>query len=240
MTNEPTNTPPAHDPANSTLSVGAEDFANKVHDFWEKNRSLIFIFIAAVIFSLLAAEGWEWYQADRERGVQQAYAKLGDGTEGLQKFAAANSGHALAGAALLRLADAAYTKDDFRTAATTYAKAEATLAHTALRSRARLGAAMSQLAAGDRAPAEAALKALGNDTKAVAAIRAEASYHLATLLHEAGKNEEAKLVIAEITKIDSTGLWAQRGFMLRTQLEGPAAPAAPAGDLGIQFKAGGK
>lgn len=236
MSNVPSATPP-HDPANPPPPAGADAFAADVHSFWEKNRSFIFILIAAILIGLVGREGWQWFQGSRERGVQEEYAKAGDRIDQLAKFADAHKGHALAGVALLRVADDAYAKNDFKSAATSYTKAADALENGALKSRAKLGAAMSQIAAGDKATGEAALKALGADVKAVPALRAEAMYHLAVLAKEAGRADDATKAIEEIAKIDASGLWAQRAFALRAQLEAgkPAAPAA-SGTPSVEFK----
>ncbi len=233
--------PPPHDPANPPPPVGAEEFALKVQLFWEKNRSVILLAVAAVFVALLAREGWQWFQASRERGVQEAYAKVADRVDQLPKFAADNAGHALAGVAWLRAADDAYAKNDFKSAAGHYDKAVGELANAALKSRARLGAAMSRLASGDAAAAQSALKALGADAAAATPLRAEATYHLAVLAHEAGRTDEAKSLLEEVAKIEPMGVWAQRAFGLRAQIEAAQpAPAAPAAPAAIEFKPGGK
>lgn len=236
MSNVPSATPP-HDPANPPPPAGADAFAADVHSFWEKNRSFIFILVAAILIGLIAREGWQWVQSSRERGVQEEYAKAGDNVALLAKFAAANDGHALAGAALLRVADDQYSKGDYKSAAASYTKAAEELDNEALKSRAKLGSAMSQLAAGDKAAGEAGLKAIGADTKAVAAIRAEALYHQAVLAKDAGRAEEARKIVEEIGKIESAGLWAQRAFTLAAQLP-PAPAAAPAAGStpAVEFK----
>lgn len=236
MSNVPSATP-QHDPANPPPPAGADAFAADVHSFWEKNRSFILILIAAVIIGLIGREGWQWFQSSREADVQAAYAKAGDRSEQLTKFAADHSGHALAGVALIRVADEAYGKNDFKSAAATYNKAAEALQNDALKSRAKLGAAMSALASGDKTAGEAALKALSADAKAVSAIRAEATYHLAALAKEAGRRDEAVKLIEELMKIDGAGLWAQRAIGLRNQLdaEKPAAPAA-VGAPAVEFK----
>lgn len=236
MSNVPSVTPP-HDPANPPPPAGADAFAADVHSFWEKNRSFIFILIAASVLALVGREGWQWFQSSREAEVQEAYAKAGDRTEQLAKFAAEHSSHALAGVALLRVADEAYGKSDFKSAATSYTKAIDTLQNDALKSRAKLGTAMSSLAAGDTAAGEAALKTLSADAKSVPAIRAEATYHLAVLAKEAGRRDEAVKFIEEITKIDAAGLWAQRAMGLRAQLDAEQPAAAPAsGAPTVEFK----
>ena len=95
---------------------------------------------------------------------------------------------------------------------------------------------MSQIAAGDQGAGETTLKALQADTTATATLRAEAAYHLATLAHQAGRTDEAKQLLDEVTKIDATGLWAQRAFGLRAQIE-LANPAAPANTTpSVEFK----
>ncbi len=239
MSNLPSVTPQPHDPATPPPPVGADEFALKVQEFWAKNRSAIFILILVVFAALLGREGWQMFQASRERGIQEDYAKVADRVDQLPKFAADHAGHALAGVALLRVADDAYSKGDFKGATGNYQKATETLEQPALKSRAQLGAAMSQLAGGDKAAAETTLKALAADTKAVAAVRAEATFHLATVAHEAGKDEDAKKHLDEIAKLDATGMWAQRGFMLRAQIEAAKPAAAPATNApAVQFKPG--
>lgn len=235
--------PPPHDPANPPPPVGAEEFALKVQLFWEKNRKNI-VFVVGLAFGLIVArEAAQWYQASRERGVQEDYAKVADRVDQLPKFAADNDGHALAGVAWLRVADDAYAKNDFKAAAAHYGKAVDSLENAALKSRARLGAAMSQLGAGDTAAAQAALKALGADAAAAAQARAEATYHLAVLAQGGGRIDEAKSLLDEVGRIEPMGLWAQRAFGLRAQIEAtqPAATsAAPSTPPAIEFKPGGK
>lgn len=237
MTNDPTVTPQPHDPANPPPRAGAEAFADQVQAFWEKNRAFVLLCIVVALGLILAREGWIAYGAMRERGIQAEYAKL-ERIDQLPRFAEAHAGHALAGAAWLRVADDAYAKNDFRSAATNYAKAADNFQNATLKSRARLGAAMSQIAAGDAAAGETALKALHADAAATATLRAEAAFHLATLAYQAGRTDEAKQFLDEVTKIDAMGFWAQRSFGLRAQIE--AAQPAPATTVpAIQFKPGG-
>jgi tetratricopeptide (TPR) repeat protein len=236
MTNDPTAHPQPHDPANPPPRVGAEEFAANVQAFWEKNRNFILLLIATALTIILAREGWQAYRGMRERGIQAEYAKV-ERIDQLPRFAESHRGHPLAGAAWLRVADDAYSKNDFRSAATNYTKAAEALEQPALKTRARLGVAMSQIAAGDQTTGETALKALSADNKAVATLRAEATYHLATLAHTAGRNDDAKQLLDEVSKIDPTGLWAQRAFGLRAQIDASTAnSAAPATAPLIEFK----
>jgi len=236
----PPSAPQPHDPANPPPPVGADEFRLNVESFWEKNRSFLFAVVAIVLVAILAREGWQLYRAGVEREIQQAYAKI-DRVDQLPKFVADHPDHALAGVAFLRLADDAYGKNDFKAAAAHYQKAADSLDTVALKSRARLGAAISQLAAGDRAAAETALKTLKDDAAALATLRAEAAFHLATLAREAGRLEEVNTLLDEVSKHEPMGLWGQRAFTLRAELA-TAAPAAKTDSASpaIQFKPGGE
>lgn len=229
MTNDPSAIPQQQDPSAPAPRAGADAFADQMQGFWEKNRFFILVLIASVLAIILAREGWLAYGAMRERGIQAEYAKI-ERIDQLPRFAEEHAGHALAGAAWLRVADDAYAKNDFRAAATHYTKAAGSLDNVALKSRARLGAAMSQIAAGDQTAGEAALKALHADASATSTLRAEAAFHLATLAHTAGRSDEARQHLDEVAKIDAMGFWAQRAFGLRAQIEAtqPAAPAVTA------------
>lgn len=202
----------------------APDFATEVHNFWEKNRALVLMLCAAVLLGIIAYEGWGYLNAMRDQNAQEEYAKAVGSPDRLVAFAAEHSGHVLASISLLQAADAKYAAGDFSAALTGYKKAVAVLTNSILKSRAQLGAAVSQLSAGNQAAAEAELKALGADTAADKNVRAEATYHLATLANEAGRTDEVRQLLDEVSKLDSTGIWAQRALQLRASLLVQGAP----------------
>ena len=70
------------------------------------------------------------------------------------------------------------------------------------------------------AGAEAALKAISADSSLSRGTRAEASYHLATLAHDAGNAAEVGRLLAEMNKIDANGVWAQRATTLLSTKSG--------------------
>jgi predicted negative regulator of RcsB-dependent stress response len=205
--------------------VGAAEFEFQVRTFWEKNRNFVYGVIAVALLAVLGREGWQWFAASREQDTQAAYARAGDQADKLAAFAAAHGGHPLAGAALLRVADQKFEAGDFKTAGENYTKAASTLPAGLTQARARLGAAMSQASAGDKAGAETALSALANDTAQPATLRAEASYHLAAVQAAQGRKDAALKSIEQISKIELNSGWARRGAALRLTLEGPAKPA---------------
>lgn len=209
-----TNAPVQNQPENQPVP-SEPGFEVTAQAFWDKNRGVVLGLCAAVLLAIIGYKGWEYFAAQRENSLRADYAKAGDRPEQLASFAAANAGHELAGVAYLRVADAKYAAGDYRAALENYNKAVPALKTPAVAGRARMGAAMSQLNGSDKSAGEAALKAISADTALLKGTRAEAGYHLATLAHEAGNAAEVTRLVAEINKIDDTGLWAERAATLQ-------------------------
>jgi hypothetical protein len=221
-----TNTPPVDRPAkDQATSVPDDDFAALMHSFWARNRSTVLMVAVVVLLAVIGRQGWDYFNERREQSIRDEYAQAAESPEKLAAFAAEYSSHPLAGVAWLRLADRQYSTGDFKSATTNYQRAAGSLTEIALKSRARLGAAMSLLAGGDQPAGEAALKPLTTDATADKVIRAEACYHLATLANEAGRADEVRTLTDEITKIDPMSVWAQRAFQLRASAALEALPA---------------
>ncbi|HKB58294.1 MAG TPA: tetratricopeptide repeat protein [Lacunisphaera sp.] len=227
--------PPADQSPQSAAPVYEPGFEAAIHDFWMKNRNLVLMLCGVALLAIMAREGWEYYAAGHERDVQAEYAKLTGRTDQLAAFAAANPGHALAGVAYLQVADEKFSNADYKAAAASYQQAAGNLKNEALLGRAKLGLAMSQLNGGDRTAGEAALKALGTDQSLPKNVRAEATYHLASLAAEAGKTAEVKKLVDDVSKIDATGSWSRRATMLLASQPAVAKPAEVP-DSGISFK----
>ncbi len=207
--------PPAgHQPPEQAAAPAQPGFEEAAHAFWEKNRSLILMVCVAALLVIIGREGWHFYAAKQEQDIRAAYARADDRPEQLAAFVKAHGNHALAAVATLRIADQRYAAGDYRQALENYNKAAAGLANPALLGRARMGAAMSQLNSGDKAAAENALKAISADAALSKGVRAEATYHLASLALEAGNTAEVSRLVTEIGKIDPTGIWSQRATML--------------------------
>lgn len=207
--------PPAgHTPTEQPAAPVQPGFEEAVQGFWEKNRQLILMACVAALLVVVGREGWAHYQAGVEQDMREAFARAADRPEQLAAFAKANESHPLAAVAYLRIADQRYAAGDHRQALENYTKAAAGLKNAGLAGRARLGAAMSQLGTGDKAAAEAALKAVSADAALPKGLRAEAAYHLAALAFEAGNAAEVSRLAAEIGKIDPAGVWSQRATAL--------------------------
>lgn len=203
--------PPAgHQTPDQAAAPAQPAVEEALHSFWEKNRSFILGLCVVALLVVIGREGWHFYAAQQEQSVQADFARAGDRVEQLATFAKANEGHTLAAVAYLRIADQRYAGGDYRQASENYTKAVAGLKNAALVGRARIGAAMSQLNAGDKAAAETAFKAIAADAALNKGFRAEATYHLASLALEAGNTAEVSRLAAEIGKIDPTSVWAQR------------------------------
>lgn len=207
--------------------VTEPDFALEVHQFWEKNRRTVLIACVGVVLAVAGYHLWQEFQRSREQGVREAFAAAAGSPAKLTAFANEHGGHSLAGVALLQSADASYTSGDYSAAAGQYQKAAAALTNNLLKSRAKLGAAVSKLGAGDQSGAEGELKALGADASVEKSIRAEALYQLATQLRESGRVAEARPLLDEIAALDATGVWGQRANQFKASLlMNESAPAA--------------
>ena len=200
----------------------APSFEDRVQMFWEKHGKTVSAVIVIAALAIVARWGFEQYAASRERAIAADYAAAADSTA-LRAFAEANPKAALAGAAYLRLADEAYVANNFSAAVADYQKASALLTGQLLGERARMGAALSQLQAGDAAAAKSSLEALANDTSYARTLRGEAGYHLAVLARDAGQFAEATKWTDLVLSADTAGLWAQRAMQLRSSL--PETPA---------------
>ncbi|MDB6166253.1 MAG: hypothetical protein JWQ83_1393 [Lacunisphaera sp.] len=234
----PANQPvPGADP--SAAPVVEPGFEVTLHDFWQKNRNFVLGLFAAGLLAIVIWKGWEYYAASHEADVQAEFAKLSDQPARLGVFADANAGHPLAGVADLKVADDRFTAGDFAAAATAYTKAAGSLKSEVLLGRAKLGAAISQLNGSDKTAGEAALQAIVADASLAAGVRAEAGYHLASLASEAGKSDEVRKLVEQVSRLDASGPWGQRATMLLSNLPpGGArdAAVAPAPSTGISFK----
>lgn len=237
----PTNLGPHGEKPAEATPVVEPGFEVVAHEFWDRNRNLILLMIAAALLVIAGREGWEYFAASREADLQADYVKAGDSSDRLATFADAHPGHALAGVACLRVADDKYSAGDFKSAATYYAKAAGSLQNEALLGRAKLGSAFSQLGGSDQAGGEAALKALSADPTVFKSARAEATYHLASLAAGAGRIDEVRKLAEQLSLIEANGPWAQRATILVAGLpveagKPAASAAAETPSVGISFK----
>lgn len=230
-------TPPSHPrpagddrnlvPVNETTALSFED---KVSVFWQNNRTLVVAACVAVVIAIVAKGGWEYLARQRELDVQRAYAAAKT-PEQLKAFAESHQGHDLGAIAQLRIADDAYKAGKGAEAVAAYEKALKALEGGPLAARAQVGRAMANVLAGKKAEATNELKQLSGDTKQLKAVRAEATYHLASLAAEAGNSAEVQKLSDQLMQIDPSSPWASRGMALRATLPAPAAvSAAPAAD----------
>ncbi|MBX3751834.1 MAG: tetratricopeptide repeat protein [Opitutaceae bacterium] len=211
-----------------------------LHRLWRQYGQLLMLVCAAVLLAILAKGGWDFFAAQKEDSVREAYAAATT-SEKLKTFAEAHSSHVLAGIARLRLADEAYAAGRGAEAVAAYEAAVPALQDSVLTARARLGVAMARIQAGRTADGEAALRELVGQADLAKATRAEAGYHLATLAHAAGRTDDVLKYCDQVMEIDAGSAWAQRAQMLRLQatvastqgqaLPAPASlPAAPASE----------
>jgi hypothetical protein len=223
----PSSPQPAGDDRNLVAidATTATSFEDKMQVFWQKNGTAVLVVIGLVFAGIVAKYGWDYLAAQKELGVEKEYAAASTADQ-LKAFAASHDGHALAGIALLRVADEAYGAGKLADAITGYDKALPVLKNSPLAPRAKLGRAVAKIGAGKTAEGTAELKQLADDATQAKGVRAEATYHLASLATDAGNAADVQKFTEQLIKIDVQSPWTQRAMMLRATI--PAAPAAPA------------
>lgn len=212
-------------PVNETTALSFED---KVSVFWQNNRTLVLGVCIAVIVMIAGKGAWDYIGRQRELDVQREYAAAKT-PEQLKAFAESHAGHTLGAIAQLRMADDAYKAGKAADAVAAYDKAINALAGGPLAARAKVGRAMAKVQAGKASEGMSELKQLADDAKQLKPVRAEATYHLASLAAEAGNAAEVQKLSDQLMQIDPSSPWASRAMSLRSTLPAPAAaPAAGA------------
>lgn len=199
-------------------------FEDKLNQFWQKNRGIVFGLVVLVLAIILGKGLWESHQRDQERDIESAYANAST-PEQLRAFVSAHPDHALSGIAEIRLADDAYTAGKSADAIAGYDKAISTLKTGPLVARAQLGRALAKIQAGKAADATADLKQLAGDANQLKAVRAEAAYQLASLAADSGNVADVQKYVDQLNQIDPASAWARRAVALRASLPAPAAPS---------------
>ncbi len=195
--------------------------------FWEKNRQTIVAACLIVLAAIVGKGGWDYVSSQKEEATEREYAEATT-PERLRTFVEAHPSHMLAGLAELRVADASYQAGQTADALAGYEKAAAVLKTGILAARAQLGLAITKLQSGQTADGEAGLRQLAGDAGLPQSIRAEATYHLASLAADAGRADEVQRLSTQLMQIDPASPWAQQAFALQARLPFPAKAAAPA------------
>lgn len=241
-------TPPQPTPAGDDRNLVAIDpstilsFEDRVTLFWEKNRTVVFIVCGLVVVGIVGRGVLNYSARQKELAVQAAYAAATTNDQ-LKSFASAHGGHALAGVALVRLADEAYKAGKTADAVTGYDAALSALKSGPLAARAKLGRALSKAVAGKAAEATAELKTLADDAAELKSVRAESLYHLTSLAVDAANAPDAQKYVDQLMKLDVSSSWTQRAMALRATLPAAPAPAADAAKpaaAGVEVKLPGK
>jgi predicted negative regulator of RcsB-dependent stress response len=221
---------PANDDAN-VLATGASaassnDLEEVVQQFWEKNRNLLLALAAVILVAIIGRNGWAAFKAGQIESIREEYAVAESASE-KQAFADDRAGTALAGVALLDIADEAFAAGRYEAAISAYDAAAAELSETPLADRIPLGKAMAQLLGGQMEAGKLGLQSVANDTSAAVAVRGEAIYHLSALAVENRDLAEIEALATQVNAVTPGSTWAQRVTMMQAAAEA----AAPAGEM---------
>lgn len=229
----PSNPRPTGDDRNlvAVEATPGASFEDKLHLFWGENRGVVLGICLVAILAVIGKAAWDYMARQREVSLETSYATATT-PEKLKTFAAAHSGHPLAGIAQLRMADDAYAAGKASEALAGYEKAVAALKEGPLAARAQLGRTLAKLQIGKNAEATAELQQIANDTKQLKGLRAQAAYHLASLAADAGNGADVQKYSDQLMQIDPQSPWTSRAMSLRASMPVATMPtvmAPPAG-----------
>jgi predicted negative regulator of RcsB-dependent stress response len=189
----------------------------RLQQFWAANRSYVTLLCALLGLAVLARYGWEYYSAQQEIKVENAYASASS-IEALKAFAAGHPNHILAHIAELRLADQAYAMGRIAEARDEYAHVSLFLKTGPLAARAQLGLGVAQIQSGETTEGEATLKALVDDKTQFEATRAEALYQLASAAFASGRTADIEKYATQLMQISPNSPWTERVFALESEI----------------------
>ncbi|MGA0164792.1 MAG: tetratricopeptide repeat protein [Bdellovibrionota bacterium] len=162
---------------------------------------------------MLGFQGVSYFKRAQIRALQEEYQDAEDEFHELV-FAEKNPREPLSGLVFLNAGDRAYNEGQFEESKGYYEKALVPLKKTPLNGRAQMALALGAYRAGHVDQAEAKLNAILNEKSFLASVRAEAGYQLALLALESGDENRAQEYLASVSKLPSTGVWAQKAILL--------------------------
>jgi len=187
-------------------SLSLED---RINLYWKENKGFL---IGCIFFLLTVVIGYQsmLIVQDQSRAALQTEYTLADANDTLSEFARTHSDKELGGFAALKVADKAYSEEDFATALEFYILAVSTLEEPTLAGRARIGYAFALYRKGQTEEGLAELNAVTSDTMLTEATRAEAAYHLAVEAYQAGCKTEFSSYVAQVEASEFAVQWQQR------------------------------
>ncbi|MGB0743132.1 MAG: tetratricopeptide repeat protein [Opitutales bacterium] len=225
------NRPKKHKISNPTLPedqqvdernlIDAEDseelsFEDRIHMYWMENKAFISGCITVLALLIIGFNGMKMYVSYSEGAIQSAYTAA-KANETLPAFAKEYSDKPLGGLAALRVADEAYSSEDYATAAEYYAIALAAVSNDILMGRAKLGLAFATFHNGSPDEGLAQLRATAADSTLPGPIRTEAAYHLAVEADVSGDTASFESYAEQVASSATAGQWQQRMQMYQMQ-----------------------
>lgn len=187
----------------------AISFEDRVTIYWQENKGFLIGCILILLLIVVGYQGMRILKEQREIALQNEYMEAIT-NDTLADFAHTYNVKALGGFAALKVADAAYTNENYEEAIEFYDLAVAALEDPILTGRARLGQAFALYYGGKTEEGLARLNAIAADNTLAETIRAEAAYHLAIEAHAAGRTAQFSGYVAQINNSKFAVQWQQR------------------------------
>ena len=205
--------------------ASALSFEDQALIIWKKQRTFIVGTLIAVAVLLIGWFSVRGIQDGREAGIREAFGQATT-IDAKRAFARDHSDHALAGLALLAVADDSYANKRYEDAAREYPAAAAKLTDPLLAGRARIGEGAANLRTAQSAQGEQQLTTLAEDATALMAYRLQAWYILASHAAGAGDPAKARDMIGRLKALDPASEWAGLASQLQVRLDAESPPTA--------------
>jgi hypothetical protein len=198
--------------------AGALSFEDQAFLIWKKQRTFIIGTLVAVVALLIGWFAFQGIQESREAAVRTAFGQATT-IDAKRTFAREHAGHALAGVALLAVADDSYAGERYEDAAREYASASAVLVEPLLLGRARIGEGAANLRTAQTAQGEQQLTKVAEDVGLLMSHRLQAWYLLASHAAGAGDPAKARDMIGRLKALDPASEWANLASALQVRLD---------------------
>ena len=199
--------------AEESEEVSIED---RIHLYWMENKGFITGCITVLALAIIGFNGMKIYVSYAKSNTQSAYAEA-LANDALDVFAREYSNKPLGGVAALKVADAAYSSEDYAKAREFYSMVSEALENDILLGRAKIGLAFASYYDEQTDEGLAQLRSVAADTSLPEAIRTEAAYHLAVHADVSGDDTTFESYADQVVNSDAAGQWQQRMQMYQQQ-----------------------
>lgn len=203
---------------NSEVVAPALSSEEKLIIWWNDQKPKILGVLGLIILAIIAYQVLGIIQKQKITSLQSAYQSAVNDPVALKTFASENDGTNLAGLAWLELADRAYQKEEYSTAATLYHNAAKSLQEANILSRAKLGHAVSLSQDNNKSESISVFQSIIDNESYTANARGQAAYKLILIAVEAKDKSLADQSFEKLKNLPNNTIWMSQAERLLNRL----------------------